>query len=181
MKRIFFALLLLAGIGFACEKNDSDILDQSQIVESKKQDLASNLVTLTQSSGQLSADDLHKLKAFKNSNPAINGLPSDLPELSVNGEAWYGLVEKIAGQVKELSTMMPHNELESLVREVFHKSTNALEGNPTCAERYEWAMSEAAIDFFRCHFSDTNYNHCIYGYMLDIGAAVIAYEECDDN
>ncbi len=177
MKRIFLALLLLAGIGFACEKNDSDILDQSQIVESKKQELASNLATLTQSSKQLSTDDLHKLKAFKHNNPEVNALPGDLPGMSVKGEAWFGLVEKIADQIKELSTLIPRSDLDQFLRNGWRNNSEGVIEDP-CEDNYNASINAAFLGFYGCILSTSDSYHCIINFSIEVGAAQFEYEEC---
>jgi hypothetical protein len=180
MKRLFFGLLLLAGIGFACEKNDSDLLDQSQIVESKKQELATNLATLTQSSGQLSADDLQKLKAFKKSNPDVNAAPGDLPDLSFTGEAWVGLVETIAVQIKELSTMLPRTELELFLRNGWRNNSEGVIEDP-CEDKYNAAVDYAALEFLLCTVGGTSSYYCTMNFCVEVAVAQDEYEECKKN
>ncbi len=175
MKRIFLALLLLAGIGFACEKNDSEILDQAQIVESRKQDLATNLVSLIQGNSQLNADDLHKLKAFKHSNPEVNALPGDLLGMSTDGQEWFGLVETIAQQIKELSVLVPKAELDQLVNNNLRTTGDQLISDP-CKTIYNNMVVVAHLDYIIC--ANTSGSNCLDTYLSSLIAACDDYYSC---
>jgi hypothetical protein len=175
MKRIFLFLLLLAGIGFACEKNDSEILDQAQIVESRKQDLATNLVSLIQGNSQLNADDLHKLKAFKHSNPEVNALPGDLLEMSTDGQEWLGLVETIAQQIRELSALVPKAELDQFISDSLRDTGERVIRNP-CKTIYNNAVLEAQLEYIAC-VNLTGIN-CFDTYYSTLITALDDYYDC---
>ncbi len=70
MKRIILGFLLLAGLAFACEKEEETLLDEPPDLEQQKRALAQGFVGLLELSHDLNADDLAKLKTLKDSEEA---------------------------------------------------------------------------------------------------------------
>jgi ATP-dependent Lon protease len=117
MKRIILGFLLLAGLGFACEKTEEATLDQSILVKQKKQEIIANFQQLVSLSKQVSTDEVQQLKAFRTEKKNAGQVPHEIinasPTLSSVQSVFNNLNQQILDLGRYISTSEVHNFLSN--------------------------------------------------------------------
>jgi hypothetical protein len=174
MKRFFLSLLLLAGLGFACEQTNSELrTDASTELETKKEALAQDLKRLKNIKIDIDANDLQRLKAFKASHADLNTLPEEL--LTVVPAELKILAASIADQARNLQHLMDPEAMSQYLDGGWHSYLGqSINGESDCEAQFTESCFNSIISYFGC--GDAPY--CVLFLAFDLVVIQAEYEAC---
>jgi hypothetical protein len=174
MKRIILGALLLAGLAFACEKEESTLLDQPPDVTQQKQALAQDFVGLLKLSYEFSAEDMAKLKTLEESgttnvSPSLFQSSKGLIKLD---KALKTINTKILALRQELAPADMATFLESGWREYLPEGFDG----QNCEEIFYDSFDGSNEEYDSCLYYDRP--NCFLYYETAVSMALYRYQLC---
>jgi hypothetical protein len=179
MKRIILGFLLLAGLGFACEKTDEVNLDQSILVKQKKQDIIANFQQLVDLSKQVNADELQQLKEFRTEKKNEGQVPSAIISASPNLSAIQSMLNNLNQQVLDLSRYLSSTEVRDFLRQELLVKTSEQVVSSYCEEMLADRIQQIFIEYQQCiHEFRANCDRILWD-IFDI--TIEEYQNCENG
>jgi hypothetical protein len=165
MKRFFCSLLLLAGLGFACEKADSELTNEVAELENQKQVLAQDLKRLFKLGENINSSEFTRLRTFKKEHPEATTLPKELAAIGVSWEQISTLSKSIVQQLNVLRKSMTKVELKAFLETDCKHYTGLGLTSSSCELDRERAFFNAIMRYFDC---DVELNDCVQEFEDEI-------------
>jgi ATP-dependent Lon protease len=179
MKRIILGFLLLAGLGFACEKAEEATLDQSILVKQKKQDIIANFQQLVNLSKQVSTEEVRQLKAFRTEKKNAGEVPHEIISASPTLSSVQSIVNNLSQQVLDLSRYISTSEVHNFLSNELQVKTAENVVQSYCEETLGERIFQIYQDYQQCMLSfRTNCDRIlweIYDIILE------EYQNCDQG
>ncbi len=179
MKRIILGFLLLAGLGFACEKTEEATLDQSILVKQKKQDIIANFQQLVNLSKQVSTEEVQQLKAFRTEKKNAGEVPHEIISASPTLSSVQSIVNNLSQQVFDLSKYISTSEVHNFLSNELQVKTAENVVQSYCEETLGERILQIYQEYQECIFSfRTNCDRIlweIYDIILE------EYQNCDQG